>query len=298
MSVIRAKKDRQNPYVQISRKMLDDPNLSLRTKGFIAHCLSKPDDWQFYVEQLVTVLKESKTSIYSAIKEAEKNGYCIKFQNRDEKGRVQKVEYIISDSKDEVDRVKDELKLCLPLSGFPLAEDPLAENVPLLKNEATTLTNETTNYPPYQEIKNENSSSSFLDLRKLGQLEELGLAEGQKKTLYREFTDEQILQGIKYYKAGKKEPKDLGAYLYQACKGKWQVAPKKQEKSLSNKEFVAKNIAHWDNGQSWYGVNVAILNKHVEFVSGQKVDCIAYDEIDFMDRIRAWARRLEPALEI
>lgn len=164
MTVIRSKKDRQNPYVQISRKMLDDSNISLKTKGFISYCLSKKDDWTFYVEQLASVLKEKKSAIYSAIKEAISNGYCIKHQPRDEKGRVLSFEYIICDSKEELQRLREELKICLPepeklkadkkpsfsdsqnckktdlkkclpLTDFPLADNPLADNQQLTKND-------------------------------------------------------------------------------------------------------------------------------------------------------------------
>lgn len=153
MSVLRSRKDRENPYVQINRKMFDDPNLSMRTKGFIGYCLSKPDEWKFYIEQLASVLKEKKTALYAAIKEAEREGYCIKYQHRLENGRMGKFEYIISDSKEEIARLKEELniqtkakpenekserktevKKCLPLSVFPLAESPLPENQPLTIN--------------------------------------------------------------------------------------------------------------------------------------------------------------------
>ena len=111
MKIIRSKKDKQNPCVQISIKMLDDSNISLKTKGFIAYCLSKTDDWTFYVEQLALVLKEKKSAIYSAIQEAIFNGYCIKHQPRNDKGRVLSFEYIISDSKEELQRFRDELKI-------------------------------------------------------------------------------------------------------------------------------------------------------------------------------------------
>lgn len=149
MSVLRSRKDRENPYVQINRKMFDDPNLSMKTKGFIGYCLSKPDDWKFYIEQLTSVLKEKKTALYTAIQEAEEQGYCIKYQHRLEKGRMGKFEYIISDSKEEIAKLKQELnitpkakpvekkqevKKCLPLSGFPLPDNPLPENQPLTIN--------------------------------------------------------------------------------------------------------------------------------------------------------------------
>lgn len=136
MTILRAQKDRENPYVQINRKMFDDPALSLKAKGFIGYCLSKKDDWRFYVTQLADSLKEGKDSIYSTIKEVEKEGYCIKYQKRDVKGRIITYEYVISDSKAEIQRVKEEmeeeLKNKVPKRENPVVDNPLKENPPLI----------------------------------------------------------------------------------------------------------------------------------------------------------------------
>jgi hypothetical protein len=75
MTILRAQKDKENPYVLINKRFLEDQNISLKLKGFLAYCLSKPDNWKFSITYLIRVLKEGKDSIYSVINEGIENGY-------------------------------------------------------------------------------------------------------------------------------------------------------------------------------------------------------------------------------
>lgn len=134
--IIKTIHNRENPFVQINREALNDKKLSLKARGLWATCLSKPQDWHFHVSALVKELKEGKTAIYSALEELIEAGYCIRGQKREiEGGRFQSVEYIIYEfpaTEDDKALLEDYFKNSLPHSGFPLPEDPLAENQPLL----------------------------------------------------------------------------------------------------------------------------------------------------------------------
>ena len=72
-------------------------------------------------------------------------------------------------------------------------------------------------------------SSSFHPLdRNLEQLNALELDPAQKQTLYENFEDETILNAIAYYTSSKKEPDNLGAFLFAACQRKWKPSVKKE----------------------------------------------------------------------
>lgn len=148
MTIIRSIKDRTNPYVQINKTVFDDPLISLKAKGFIGYCLSKPDDWIFHVDHLAKVLKEKHTSILNVIKECIDHGYAIRWRMRAGSGMFQSWQTIISDSKEEILRVKKELnsdprvqssfslelKKKVPQRGFPLVDNPVVDNRALLIN--------------------------------------------------------------------------------------------------------------------------------------------------------------------
>jgi hypothetical protein len=72
-------------------------------------------------------------------------------------------------------------------------------------------------------------SSSFHPLdRNLEQLNALELDAAQKQTLYENFDDETILNALAYYTSSKKEPDNLGAFLFAACQRKWKPSVKKE----------------------------------------------------------------------
>lgn len=80
-------------YSIISNIFLRDTNISLKAKGLLAIIMSLPEDWDFSISGISTLLPEGKTSIYSAINELKKFGYCTMESVRDDKGRVQGNDY-------------------------------------------------------------------------------------------------------------------------------------------------------------------------------------------------------------
>lgn len=92
--LVRTSKDKDHPYVMLNKMFLEDHNLSLKAKGLLAYCMSKPDGWQFHVNEMTKVLKEGRDSINSAFRELIKYGYCIRKQER-LNGQFDKGEYIL-----------------------------------------------------------------------------------------------------------------------------------------------------------------------------------------------------------
>jgi len=90
MSIVRVIHNRENPYVQLNKKALWNPNLSLEAIGLWARCLSRPDDWEFKICELVARCKEGKESIYKAINELISEGYALRLQYS-ERGKGSKI---------------------------------------------------------------------------------------------------------------------------------------------------------------------------------------------------------------
>lgn len=154
MSVIRSVKDRYNPYVQINRKVFDDPNLSLKAKGFIGYCLSKPDHWQFHVDQLASVLKEGKKCVYATIQECIKNGYAFRYQPRKPNGDMDHWVTIISDSKEEIQKILTETGLA-EAQVAEAQKEQLVINDCSVKNEAKVITKTTETFSASEPVVKE-----------------------------------------------------------------------------------------------------------------------------------------------
>lgn len=86
----RAPHDKQHPYVQISNATTQDKGLGWAARGLLIFLLSKPDDWETIVENLVTEGDLKRDAIYSLLKELLKARYIKRYRKLDEKGRILK----------------------------------------------------------------------------------------------------------------------------------------------------------------------------------------------------------------
>ena len=75
MSIIRVHKSKN--FTVMSNYHLRDKNLSLKAKGLLSVMLSLPEDWDYSISGLCSILKENKTAIKSALRELQDNGYVV-----------------------------------------------------------------------------------------------------------------------------------------------------------------------------------------------------------------------------
>ena len=64
-------------YTKIDNTYLEDKNISLKAKGLLTLMLSLPDVWNFNINGLRLLCKESRLAITNALKELEENRYLI-----------------------------------------------------------------------------------------------------------------------------------------------------------------------------------------------------------------------------
>lgn len=73
MGIIRVAKN--SNYVVMNRTALNDNRLSWKAKGIMAYMLSMPDDWVFYLDELMTHSTDGKASFRAGFNELKKCGY-------------------------------------------------------------------------------------------------------------------------------------------------------------------------------------------------------------------------------
>lgn len=109
MTVIKAVKDRNHHYSLISKSSREDISLSFQAFGFLAWALGKPDDWRFYITQISAERKIGIKKVNSCLNELIEKGYAFRWQPRMKNGDFLPAEIVISDSKEEIERLKSEL---------------------------------------------------------------------------------------------------------------------------------------------------------------------------------------------
>lgn len=75
--IIRVEKN--GNYTVLHRAALNDSRLSWKAKGIIAYMLSMPDDWFFYLEELIKHSSDGEKAFRSGFNELKKYGYVKRF---------------------------------------------------------------------------------------------------------------------------------------------------------------------------------------------------------------------------
>ena len=115
MAVFRVEKN--SGYTVMSNHHLRNRALSLKAKGLLSQMLSLPEDWDYTLQGLARINRESIDAIRQAIRELEQAGYIQRSRERDEKGRLRGADYVIF-----------ELPQPVPASVSPALENPTLEN--------------------------------------------------------------------------------------------------------------------------------------------------------------------------
>lgn len=93
MAIVRVEKVEN--YSVINNYFLNDPSISFKAKGLLAYLLSKPNDWQIYIEHLKKTSTDGKDSIASIIKELINANYISRDTMRNEKGQMNGYNYVV-----------------------------------------------------------------------------------------------------------------------------------------------------------------------------------------------------------
>ena len=93
MSVFRVEKTKG--YTVMFNHHLRNHALSLKAKGLLSQMLSLPDDWDYTLQGLAQINKESIDAIREAVRELERAGYIERSRERDERGCLRGTVYTI-----------------------------------------------------------------------------------------------------------------------------------------------------------------------------------------------------------
>ena len=84
MAIFRVHKNKD--YTTIDNNIFRNQNLSSKAIGLLCVMLSLPDNWDYSIEGLTKLRKESKNTINSILHELEKEQYLVRTKTRNDKG--------------------------------------------------------------------------------------------------------------------------------------------------------------------------------------------------------------------
>ena len=136
MSVFRVEKNKG--YTVMSNHHLRNHALSLKAKGLLSQMLSLPDDWDYTLQGLAQINKESIDAIREAVRELERAGYIKRSRERDERGCLRGTVYTIYEQP-HAEPTPEEPAQALPTLDNPTLEKPMLEK-PTLENPMQLIT--------------------------------------------------------------------------------------------------------------------------------------------------------------
>lgn len=254
MSVIRVKKHLEN-YVILHKEILENAEISLKSKGLWAFCMAKPDDWEFHVEQLEKTLKEGEKALYSALEELIEFGYVKRVQGKGPKGRFQATDYEIFET--------SQLKKCLPHRPFGDADNGRADKAELLRNNYTKELKKPIPPPP--------SSTNTSSLDPTPEEEE-----EIRKRLRERPKNAQSVKNINKWSA--KVLEEMRAEKIEKCTANEILEQEKNSKEREVKNHKAE--AEFYDGKELNGWKVKACYDRVEFSKGRSCSPVGYDVPD------------------
>ena len=125
MSVFRVEKTKG--YTVMSNHHLRNHTLSLKAKGLLSQMLSLPEDWDYTLQGLAQINKESIDAIREAVRELERAGYIERSRERDERGCLRGTVYTIYEQP-HTEPTPEEPAQEKPTSEMPMSDFPTLEN--------------------------------------------------------------------------------------------------------------------------------------------------------------------------
>lgn len=103
-------KKRENYYVQIDKRGVEDPKLSWAATGLLTYLLGRPSNWKINVEHLKKVKTNGRDSTRNALNNLREAGYCHYFEVR-ERGKIVENIYIVFEVVTSVEEAMKEFEL-------------------------------------------------------------------------------------------------------------------------------------------------------------------------------------------
>jgi hypothetical protein len=129
-------------YTVVNNFITKDKRLSWKAKGIWLYAFSRPDDWSFNLEDLISHSSDGKDSVNAGLKELEAFGYLHRSRFRDSQGKMMKgAEWVFYETPQPSD-------ICEPKTENPTLDNPIQDIPdqanPLLLSTKTIPCTETT----------------------------------------------------------------------------------------------------------------------------------------------------------
>lgn len=274
MTIIRVKHDKYNPYMTVKKDILYNNEISAEAKTIYFYAFSRPDDWQFYRDEIGKHMKEGRDQISRALQELQDYGYLKKTPNQDpETGQMQGWSWEFYETPQEGEGIK----IFSPKDWNRVSREfRQSENKTLLNKE--------------RELNKEKTTTEqVVVVPSNSPLNDLDLSMDTMERLYEKHPEKihKLVERVKRWEGRDNDRRAINVILERW--DSWDDNPTKNEVIDANR--AALSVLRKYEGQTPISdhcdVRIVVLNSHVEFVCGTAVDIVKLDEKDFKEKVNA-----------
>ena len=220
MPIIRVLKNKKNPYFMMNKTGINDPRLSLKSKGLLAYLISKPDGWYINYQDIIKTSRNGIKSIRSSVKELLRLGYMVRSQTRCEDGKFGFFDYTVYEVPQSINIRKNSLS---PHSPFRHAVKPRAVKRTLLNNDLKNIINTTTTFSSNSLVQPSHAADDSATLEKKNSIIEMFKQLDIKNPLkiFEEFPLDKILAYTRWLKKRNSNMSNPTGFLISAIRENW-----------------------------------------------------------------------------
>lgn len=123
-----------------NNQLIRDDRLSWKARGIFTYLWSMSDGWDFKASEVAKHASDGKDSLNSGLKELEEYGYLSRQQKRDDNGKLDGFEWVLTDSPVIGKPAKNNPKNAdFPITENPSPEKPTTGNPPLSNNNLRSI---------------------------------------------------------------------------------------------------------------------------------------------------------------
>ena len=224
--IIRAHKNKNNPYYQLNRHAMHNPELSLEAKGLFSYLMSLPDDWVISLTEVQRHSSNGRDAHRKALNELKNFGYVHEEKPR-KNGKFEKSLIMVFEQPEFKDEYlksrKDADSTPAPEKPFvafsPQTEKPAPVNPQLLNNK----------YTKYGSIPNDHKKTTTGNIKgnAVSFLTDIGFTKPEASKLLQDY-GEQLIRKTMAMEKFKLADNQIG-WLKKSLEGRWaenQPAPK------------------------------------------------------------------------
>jgi len=227
MFIIRAPKDRDHPFTQISNDIIRDNRLSLKSKSLMLFLISKPDSWCFNYPDILKCCSNGIKSIRSSIKQLVSFGYLFPHQSHRPNGDFDFLNYTVYETSVKLSSMKTDTPTLSPfghtlkghaVEGHAYNAHHINTNNKIILRKKITTTGKSSNISESPVVDSKFQKKKNETIKLLSSMKIMS-----HKKIFDKFDVDIVLRYSLWLKAKKFKMENPTGYLISALKGKWMI---------------------------------------------------------------------------